>query len=205
MTSESIKATACRALGPAIHDRAAKLGLYRECLLLAQVAESAVKGKSSKTEVQNSWRKQRGASGVMLEVVVASCIDRISYARMCLCKQRCKLVPAASEKYPWNVINPGENQTRYTRKRHENESNASMGDTGKGNRDFVPISNWGFGNIDPEMHVLKKQTFDRQYFKGPHWRNKVKPKNIEELSFEESAVMYGRGVPKIPKTPKKHF
>jgi hypothetical protein len=200
--SKLVQATVPRATGPATNDRVAKIGLYRECMRLAQLAEPTLKGKSMIAEVRDTWRQHRGHGGLVLEASIALCLDRISYGRMCLCKQRLKLIPAASEKYEWKVKNPMDNHAKYMR-RHENQS-AGYG-PGAGNRDFVPHTNWGFGNLDPDVKLIHKKTMDEHFFMGPKWRNRPKPINMDDLSFEEGAAMYARGPPKIPKTPKKHF
>jgi hypothetical protein len=204
--SETVKRLMPRATGKAVNDRVAKIGLYRECLQLAQLAETSIKSKSMKLEVQETWRKQRGHGEMLLECALALCLDRIAYGRMCLCKQRLRTVRAASETYDWAVKNPMDNYAKLHRKRHESESQKNTPEHfGGGNRDFVPATNWGFGNVDPEMKVMQKKALDHHFFMGPHWRNKPKPINMDDLSFEEGAIMYGRGKPNIPKTPTKHY
>lgn len=94
------------AVGKAINNRVAKLALYKECVALANIADVGKAKRVQLEEVRRSWRCSMGDGGVSLQVTVASALDRICYARMCLCKQRCKLVPQASVTYEWLVKNP---------------------------------------------------------------------------------------------------
>jgi hypothetical protein len=98
-----------------------------------------------------------------------------------------------------------DNYTKFHRKRHEATTGIMEPGPGAGNRDFVPHTNWCRGNLDPDMLVLKKKTLDRQFFMGPHWRNKPKPQNIDDLSVEEGLAKYARGPPQFPTSPQKHF
>jgi hypothetical protein len=49
-------------------------------------------------------------------------------------------------------------------------------------RHSVDYSNWHAGNVSPEDLKKHKELLDRQYFMGPFWEGKPKPKSI--MDFE---------------------
>ena len=53
------------------------------------------------------------------------------------------------------------------------EKGASKGDE---EREAVSYSNWYAGNVDPDDLQKHKELLDRQYFRGPFWESKEKPK-----------------------------
>lgn len=202
--NRSVLKTLPLAKGKDIHNRTAKLALYKECVALAQIITDTVARQCALSEVREKWREHRGDGGHTLELQVASCLDRISYGRLCQSKARLRLLPNASERYDWCVVNPLENHQRVLHKRHEKESPDAF-NHGRGKRDFVPMTNWGFRNMDPDAVSRHKELTDRQHFMGPHWRNRPKPMLLEELSFEEQLHVQFQAKPKMRKTPKKHF
>jgi hypothetical protein len=199
-----------RALGAAIHQAAPKLGLYKECLALAKVLQDPRVRMMSINEVKEKWRENRGAVGPTLELLIASTLDRLSYARLCTNKNRLRGMPDASERYDWDVRNPMESHAKMAKinKRIEQtDKPAEHRDQchGRGKRDFVPITNWGRGNVDPDLAKKQKEQMDRQFFMGPHWRGKPKPLIYEDMSFEEQMVAHLSPAPKIPYKKKKNF
>lgn len=192
------------AKGKDIHSHVAKLALYKECLALASLITDKLVRQHTLTEVRDKWREHRGDGGHTLQMQLASCLDRISFGRMCHSKARQRMLPRASEVYDWGVINPLENHQKFIRYRHEKESPDAF-NHGRGKRDFVPMSNWGYGNMDPDAIAKHKELTDRQHFMGPHWRNRPKPMLLEDLSFEEELHVHFQGKPKMRKTPKKHY
>ncbi|KAG5494154.1 hypothetical protein JKF63_01989 [Porcisia hertigi] len=192
------------AKGKDIHNRMAKLALYKECLALAYLVGNKLVREHTLREVREKWLEHRGDGGHALQLQLASCLDRISYGRMCHSKARQRLLPNASESYDWGVVNPMENHEKLIRRREERQSPDAFNHS-RGNRDFVPMSNWGYGNMDPDAIAKHKELTDRQHFMGPHWRDRPKPMVLEELSFEEELYVHFQGKPKMRKTPKKHF
>ena len=197
-----------RAVGPAVHSRVAKVGLYRECLLLARTIQNPRTRAMSVAEVRDKWRENRGAGGQSLELLLASTLDRMAYVRLCTSKARLKSLPLASVEYNWDVKNPMESHEKLAvvnraenGKRAEHLAEAH----GRGKRDFVPITNWGQGNIDPDLIKKQKQQLDHSHFMGPAWRGKPKPLIYEDLSFEEQLAAHVTPAPKLPKKIKKHF
>jgi hypothetical protein len=116
-------------------------------------------------------------------------------------------IPCASEEYNWGVINPMENQQRMMAQRREEKERPENKEEvfGRGRRDFVPMTNWGQGNIDPDMVKKHKELCDRQYFMGPHWRAKPKPLIYEDLSMEEQFSAHFAPQPKAPTKVNKRF
>lgn len=196
--------TIALAKGKDVHNRIAKLGLYKECLAIARSVDDKRASLTSIREVQEKWRQHRGVGGSSLELHLASTLDRIAYGRLCLSKQRQRTLPNASEAYDWGVENPMENHASRIKRREERESPDSHS-MGAGRRDFVPMANWGNGNMDPDMIKRHKELTDRQFFMGPHWRAKPKPMLLENLSFEEQMHVHFQAKPKMKKTPKKHY
>lgn len=192
------------AKGKAVQDRVAKLGLYKECLALAYLVDEKLVREHSIEEVKTKWRENRGCGGHSLQLHVASCLDRVAYVRLCHSKQRQKLLPQASLKYDWGVVNPLENHERLLKKRNEKASPDATNHS-RGKRDFVPMTNWGFRNMDPDAVAKHKELMDRQFFMGPHWRNKPRPMVLEDLSFEEEMHVHFQPKPKMRKTPKKNY
>ncbi|ESL06485.1 hypothetical protein TRSC58_05840 [Trypanosoma rangeli SC58] len=192
------------AKGKDIHSRVAKLALYKECIALARSVSDPLTRQHTLVEVREKWLQNRGCGGHSLQLHLASALDRISYGRMCVSKQRLRLLPSASEKYEWGVVNPLENHERRLTKRTEKESPDAF-PHGAGKRDFVPMTNWGYGNMDPDAVMRHKELTDRQHFMGPHWRGKPKPMVLEDLSFEEQLHVHFQKKPKMKTTPKKHY
>lgn len=192
------------AKGKDIFNRTAKLGLYKECLALVYLIDDPNIRQHTLVEVQNKWRQNRGAGGYPLQLHIASCLDRVCYGRLCHSKARQRMLPSASLKYDWGVVNPLEYQTRVMQRREERQSPDAF-NHGRGNRDFVPMTNWGYGNMDPDAITKHQELLDRQFFMGPHWRDRPKPVPIEDLSFEEELFMHFQPKPKMRKTPKKNF
>lgn len=193
------------AKGSAVHSKVAKLALYKECLALALCIEDRKSAGMTLGEVRTKWRELRGCGGSELQVHIGSVLDRIAYGRMCIPKQRQRLVNNASEQYDWAVENPLENHAKRIKRRAEKQSPDSTVH-GKGNRDFVPMTNWGGGNVmDPDVIKKHKELTDRQHFMGPNWRAKPKPLMVEKLSFEEQMHVHFQPKPKMVKTPKKNF
>lgn len=195
-------------MGSAVHLVAAKIGLYRECLKLARGIKDDRLRESSVEEVQTQWRYNRGTVGPSLRLTLAGCLDRVAYARMCLSKATLRGIPAASMNYDWNVSNPMDHQRQFgesVKKRHESETPTPEFPQGQGNRDFVPKTNWGRGNIDPDMVKRNKELTDRQFFMGPHWRGKPKPLIYEDLSFEEQIAAHFTKPPEMPHKIKKNY
>lgn len=194
------------AKGPAIHSGAAKIGLYRECLRLAQTIKEPTTRNMTLKEIRSKWREQRGHGGMSLQLSIASCLDRVSYLRMCTSKGAQRGIPRASEDYDWQVQNPMENQAKLQMKRREEMHPEPKEEVhGRGNRDFVPMTNWGQGNIDPDMVKKHKELTDRQFFMGPHWRGKPKPLIYEDLSFEEQLQAHFAPPPIAPKKLNKKY
>jgi hypothetical protein len=195
-----------QAMGDVVHSVAAKIGLYRECLALAKAVKEERLRKLSIDEVRTGWREQRGAVGPALRLQIASCLDRINYARMCVPKSSLRKVPQASLKYPWNVENPIDSAKEYTvtNKMVDGGPQPEFGQ-GMGKRDFVPKTNWGYGNVDPDIIKKHKELTDRQYFMGPHWRGKPKPLIYEDLSFEGQITAHFSPPPKLPKKVLKRY
>ncbi|KAF5224393.1 hypothetical protein ECC02_002649 [Trypanosoma cruzi] len=192
------------AKGKDIHSRVAKLALYKECIALAKNVGDPLVRQHTLVEVREKWMQNRGCGGHSLQLQIASALDRISYGRMCVSKQRLRLIPNASEKYDWGVSNPLEYHEQRLTKRSEKESPDAF-PHGAGKRDFVPMTNWGYGNMDPDAVMRHKELTDRQHFIGPHWRGKPKPMVLEDLSFEEQLHVHFQSKPKMKKTPKKHY
>lgn len=192
------------AYGKCIYERAPKLALYKECLAVAAAVADPRVRELTINEVRTQWRQCKGDGGQVLQLNVAACLDRISYGRMCITKQRLKNLPNASERYDWAVNNPMENHEKIIKRREEKKAPDSVA-MGSGNRDFVPMTNWGYRNMDPDMVKRHKELTDRQYFMGPHWRNKPKPMVLEEYSFEEQLHIQFQPKPKIPKKIRKEF
>jgi hypothetical protein len=195
------------AKGAAVKSRVAKIGLYRECYRLAMALPDKRLQAMTLMELRDKWRENRGTGGASLELQIASCLDRIAYGRICMSKQRQKNVKSASEAYDWHVLNPMENHHKMILKRREdNESNdAAHEEAGRGHRDFVPMTNWGAGNIDPDMVTRHKELNDRQHFMGPHWRGKAKPLIYEDLSFDQQLVAHFSPAPKVPNKVNKQY
>jgi hypothetical protein len=162
----------------------------------------------SVAEVREKWRENRGAVGPTLELLLASTLDRMAYIRLCTNKTRLKGIPLASVEYNWNVQNPMESHEKLASiNRAESEKRPEFRDEchGRGKRDFVPITNWGKGNLDPDVYKKHKEQLDRQHFMGPTWRGKPKPLIYEDMSFEEQAVAHFTPAPKTPIKIKKRF
>ncbi|CUI15623.1 Hypothetical protein, putative [Bodo saltans] len=194
------------AKGKDVHNRIAKLALYKECLALAISIEDRKSAGMTLKEVRTQWREHRGAGGSSLEVQLASVLDRIAYGRMCITKQRLRNVPNASEDYDWDVINPLENHAKRMHKKRSEKASPDAYPIGEGRRDFVPMTNWGGGNVmDPDVTKKHKELTERQFFMGPTWRAKPKPVMLEDLSFEEQMHMHFQPKPKMRKTPKKEY
>ena len=197
-----------RAVGSAVHDRAAKMGLYRECLALARIIKNPRTRAMSIAEVRDKWRENRGAVGAQLELLIASTLDRVSYVRLCTNKTRLATVPFASVRYDWSVVNPMESHEKLAVTNRANNGKRAVHTEeahGRGKRDFVPMTNWGHGNVDPDLMTKHKEQLDRQYFIGPHWRGKPKPLIYEDMSFEEQVGAHFSPPPKLPTKIKKRF
>ncbi|KAH8613955.1 hypothetical protein ERJ75_000714400 [Trypanosoma vivax] len=192
------------AKGKDVYNRTAKLALYKECIALAASVSDPLVRQRTLAEVREKWLQGRGDGGQTLQLQLASALDRIAYGRMCVSKQRLRLIPNASEKFDWDVVNPMENHALRIQRRAERESPDAF-PHGSGKRDFVPMTNWGYGNMDPDAVMRHKELTDRQHFMGPHWRNKPKPVLLEDLSFEEQMYVQFQSKPKMKKTPKKHY
>ncbi|CCW67145.1 unnamed protein product [Phytomonas sp. Hart1] len=192
------------AKGKAIHDRVAKLGLYKECLALGFLVRDDLVRAHTLGEIRAQWLAHRGDGDYTLQIQLASCLDRIAYGRLCQTKARQRRLPNASGAYDWGVVNPMEHHHRRLTRRDENPS-PDASNHGRGKRDFVPMTNWGMGNMDPDAVSKHKELTDRQHFMGPHWRNRPKPMVLEELSFEEQVHVQFQKKPKMRKTPKKHY
>lgn len=202
--SKQLLETLPLAKGKSIHDRIAKLALYKECIALARLVDDKLVQQHTIAEVRSKWNENRGCGGHSLQLHLASCLDRISFGRLCHSKQRQRLLPHASVCYDWGVVNPLEHHEQVTRMRSE-KSSPDATNHSRGNRDFVPMTNWGFRNIDPDAVSKHKELMDRQYFVGPHWRNRPRPMVLEDLSFEEQMHVHFQPKPKMRKTPKKNF
>ncbi|CCW59881.1 unnamed protein product [Phytomonas sp. EM1] len=202
--NKSALATLPLAKGKDIHNRVAKLGLYKECLALAFLIKDKLIQEHTLNEIRTKWLEHRGDGGYSLQVQIASCLDRIAYGRLCHTKSRQRLITDASTRYDWGVVNPMENHQRLIHRREAKKS-PDASSHGSGKRDFVPMTNWGIGNMDPEAVAKHKELTDRQHFMGPHWRNRPKPMVLEELSFEEQVHVQFQKKPKMRKTPKKHY
>ena len=99
-----------------------------------------------------------------------------------------------------------ENHEKVMMRRKEEKRDEPMEQChGKGRRDFVPKSNWGQGNLDPDAVKKHKELTDRQYFMGPHWRGKPKPLIYEDLSFEQQMQAHFAPPPIAPKRVKKRY
>lgn len=196
-----------QAMGTAVYQISAKLGLYRECLRLARGIKDDRVRAAGVDEVRNGWRENRGIVGPTLRLTLAGCLDRVAYARMCLSKTTLRKIPAASENYDWAVANPLEFQRISTdvKKRHESDTPRPEFPQGEGKRDFVPKTNWGRGNVDPDMVKRHKELTDRQFFMGPHWRGKPKPLIYEDLSFEDQIAAHFTKPPEMPHSIKKNY
>lgn len=192
------------ARGKAVHDRVAKLGLYKECLALCFYIEDKLVKAHTLEEIRTKWAENKGCGGHSLQLHLASCLDRMAFGRLCYSKQRQKTLPSASTSYDWGVINPLENHDRQIHMRSGKSSPDATAHS-RGKRDFVPMANWGYRNIDPDAVSKHKELMDRQHFVGPHWRNRPRPMVLEELSFEEQMHVHFQPKPKMRKTPKKHF
>lgn len=204
--SSMAAATFPMARGPAVYSTAAKIGLYRECINLANTIKDEPTKAITLKEIRNKWREQRGHGGMSLEVSLASALDRVSYLRMCTPKHTARKVRTASLDYDWDVQNPMENHEKVLIKRREEQRDEPMEQAhGKGRRDFVPKTNWGPGNIDPDAVKKHKELTDRQYFMGPHWRGKPKPLIYEDLSFEEQMQAHFAPPPITPKRVRKRY
>ncbi|EPY33315.1 hypothetical protein STCU_01203 [Strigomonas culicis] len=202
--SRQVLETLPLAKGKDVYSRSAKLALYKECLALGYLVDDKVVRQHTLKEIRDKWLEHRGDGGHTLQLQVASCLDRISFGRMCHSKARQRLLPSASTRYDWGVVNPLENQEKLMRRREERQSPDAFAHS-RGKRDFVPMSNWGYGNMDPDAVSKHKELTDRQHFMGPHWRNRAKPMVLEDLSFEEELHVHFQGKPKMRKTPKKHY
>ena len=197
-----------RALGSAVQDRAAKVGLYRECLALARTIKNPRTKAMSVVEVREKWRENRGAVGAQLQLLLASTLDRLSYVRLCTNKKRLEGVPMASVRYDWQVANPMDSHEKMAvTNRAANGKRAVHTDEvhGRGKRDFVPMTNWGHGNVDPDLMTKHKEQLDRQHFMGQHWRGKPKPLIYEDMSFEDQVGAHFSAPPKMPVKIKKRF
>ena len=197
-----------RAMGSAINDRVAKLGLSRECLALAKTVQNPRTRAMSIAEVKDKWRENRGAVGDSLQLLLASSLDRMAYVRLCTSKSRLRGVPLASVQYNWDVQNPMESHEKLAvSNRATNGKRAVNADesSGRGKRDFVPITNWGAGNVDPDLIKKQKEQLERQHFMGPTWRGKPKPLIYEDLSLEEQVTAHFSPPPKMPVKIKKRF
>ncbi|ORC93832.1 uncharacterized protein TM35_000017090 [Trypanosoma theileri] len=192
------------AKGKDIHNRVAKLALYKECIALAMSVADPLVRQHTLAEVREKWTRSRGDGGQTLQLQLASALDRIAYGRMCVSKQRLRLLPNASGRYDWGVVNPLQHHEQRIQQRAEKTSPDAF-PHGAGKRDFVPMTNWGYGNMDPDAVMRHKELTDRQHFMGPHWRNKPKPMVLEDLSFEEQLHVQFQSKPKMKKTPKKHY
>ena len=193
------------ARGPAARSRTAKLALYRECLILCRTIQDARLRRLSLAEVRDKWRENKGVGGQSLELALASTLDRLSYLRLCTPKRALEGLPCPSLTYDWGVVNPLEHYHRITT-RDSDESPTPGSDHGAGHRNFVPMSNWGQKNLDPDMITRHKELLDRQFFMGPHWRGKPKPLVYEALSFEEQiAVHFSPPPARAPEPIKKKF
>lgn len=197
-------ATLPLAKGADVNNRMAKLALYKECIALAYLIRDDLVQQHTLVEVRQKWREHRGDGGHSLQLNIASCLDRIAFGRLCHSKARQRLLPDASLKYNWDVVNPMENHEKLIRRRADRGSPDTFVHGG-GNRDFVPMNNWGFQNMDPDAVTKHKELVDRQHFMGPHWRNRPKPMVLDELSFEEHMHVQFQSKPKMRKTPKKNF
>ena len=159
-------------------------------------------------EVRTGWQEGKGAVGPALRLHLASCLDRISYARMCLHKAALRNINKASLNYDWAVENPMNDHREMISKTYnksEKEALRPEFPQGEGSRDFVPKTNWGYGNIDPDLIKRHKELTDRQYFMGPHWRGKPKPLIYEDLSFEGQVAAHFTPPTKTPVKPKKRY
>ena len=179
-------------LGPAIRDRVAKLALYKECMLLAR-ASDRLQRKRTIMDVRETWRAKRGAVGLLIPMALGSCLERIAYGRMCVERPKLKNIKAASLNYDWGSVNEGEYYHKMRTKRAENNTGRKfvLGEdpnTGRHARDFVPITNWGLGNMDPDVIRTHQKLTERGQFMGPTWRGKPKPDIYEDLTFEEQLV-----------------
>ena len=181
------------AVGPAVRDRLAKLALYRECIMLSKAQKTPQLRKLCLKETQDEFRRLKGEGGPPLAIAIAHGLDRIEYIRMCTSKARMRelRVPNASTTFDWGITDV--KQTELTRakvsKRHEKQSPTEKAAThGKGYRDFVPMTNWGKGCLDPDHMRTHRELLDRQYFMGPHWRGKPKPLIYGDLSMEEQTI-----------------
>lgn len=192
------------ATGPAAYDRVAKLALYRECIATAKAIPEDQLRRLSLSEVRDKWRKGIGAGGHSLGLQIATCLDRLAFGKLSLSKHRQRMLPKASETYDWSVQNPLENHQVVLKRKEEKENPASFMH-GAGHREFVPMTNWGLGNMDPDVVMRHKELTDRQYFMGPHWRGKPKPLLYEDLSFEEQMAAHFVPPPKIKHKVKKRF
>ena len=192
------------AMGKCIYERVPKLALYKECMAIAKAVPDKRVRDMSINEVRSVWRKNIGDGGQVLQLNIASCLDRISYGRMCLTKQRQRMLPNASERYAWDVNNPMENHKSAIKKREEKQ-NPDGPAFGEGKRDFVPMSNWGYGNVDPDVIRRHKEQSDREHFMGPHWRGKQKPMIFDDFSFEEQLAIQFQPKPKVTQRLRKEF
>jgi hypothetical protein len=193
-----------QARGPAVTDRTAKLGLYKECVAIGKNMPDETQRRLVLKEVRTKWKEGVNLNGDYLALALASTLDRIAYGRLCLTKQRQKLLPNASENYDWGVKNPLHNHAK--RILHREKLNAHEHPFGQGSgRDFVPVSNWDMGNVDPDIQKRHNELTERGFFMGPTWRNRPKPVPIDQLSVEEQFFLHTQAKPVLKKTPKKNF
>lgn len=190
------------AKGKAIFDRIAKLALYRECVALALAVPDKRQKKTALSEVRREWHKHRGDGGLSLQLSIASCLDRIAYGRMCISKARLRTIPTASDKYDWQVQNPMREQIKAANRREDKKDPFLRGNLQGYREDFVPMSNWGYRNIDPDHRKKHFELIDRQHFMGPHWRGKPQPVDVDKLSSEDQLIHALNPVVKV--RMKKH-
>jgi len=125
-------------------------------------------------EIREGWRSNVGASGDVLTHVMTAALDRIGYLRVNVPKRRLSQLPkAASLNYAWFEEENAE-------KKKENSLQAEYDKD-----DIMTKTNWGFGNIDPDMLKRHKSLLDRQYFMGNEWKGKPKPRVFEDLTVED--------------------
>jgi len=188
-----------------LNNRVAKLALYKECIAVARVLPGpAMNAQIALIDARKLWRERRGDVLFSTQIHLAEAVDRLAFGRMQLSKQRLRNLPNASERYNWAIYRPGE-PVDVKRTNRLDALSSEMGKKAAGNRDFVPMTNWGQNNVDPDIRAKHKELTDKQHFMGPHWRNRPLPVNVNDLSFEEQFRMYFRGKPKTRPTPKKHF